>query len=119
MRRVRPCQAKGASAPHYSSWRISKECGVLALEIAKESRATKDRSRIARSHPADELGKPKVGSVPYPWRTAHAWLRGRPVDGLEIHGAGRASVARLENVPSQPRAGDCRDRSVCGADRDL
>src|SRR5262249_9063191 len=24
--RVRPCQAKGASAPHYSSWRISKEC---------------------------------------------------------------------------------------------
>src|SRR6516162_3197377 len=24
--RVRPCQARGASAPHYSSWRNSKEC---------------------------------------------------------------------------------------------
>src|SRR5262245_61579061 len=56
---------------------------------------------------------------PDPWRTADAWLRGRPVDGIEIHGAGRPSVARLENVPSQPRAGDRRDRSVCCADPDL
>jgi glutathione S-transferase len=28
---VRPCQAKGASAPHYSSWRISKECAEDVL----------------------------------------------------------------------------------------
>jgi CBS domain-containing protein len=29
--RVRPCQAKGASAPHYSSSRISKECAEDVL----------------------------------------------------------------------------------------
>src|SRR6516165_6008761 len=47
---------------------------VLALEIAEEARAAKDRSRVARSHPTDEQGKPKMGSVSDPWRAADAWL---------------------------------------------
>jgi hypothetical protein len=48
--------------------------GVLALEIAEAGRAAKDRSRIARSHPTDEQGKPKVGSISDPWRAVDAWL---------------------------------------------
>src|SRR5262245_50389004 len=47
---------------------------VLALEIAKAERATKDRSRIARSHPTNEQGKPQVGSISDPWRAVDAWL---------------------------------------------
>jgi hypothetical protein len=37
--------------------------GILALEIAAAGRAAKDRSRVARSHPTNEQGKPKVGSI--------------------------------------------------------
>src|SRR4029077_3196126 len=55
--------------------------GVLALEIAEAGRAAKDRSRVARSHPTNEQGKPKVGSISDPWRAVDAWLGGCPVDG--------------------------------------
>jgi len=48
--------------------------GVLALEIAEEGRAAKDRSRVARSHPTNEQGKPKVGSISDPWRAVDARL---------------------------------------------
>src|SRR5215831_7498081 len=82
--------------------------GVLALEVAKAGRAAKDRSRIARSHPKDEQGKPKVGSVSDPWRAVDAGRCGRPVDGVEIHGAGSAALAKLEDILSQQRAGDRR-----------
>src|SRR5271156_3628661 len=36
-------------------------CGLLALEISEKSRATENRSRPARSHPADEQRKSVVG----------------------------------------------------------
>src|SRR5215468_883805 len=55
----------------------------------------KSRNRAARPHPTDEQGKPEVGSIPHPWRAADAGLRGRPVDGLEIHGAGWPVIAKL------------------------
>src|SRR5215831_7345047 len=80
--------------------------GVLALEIAEAGRTAKDRSRVARSYPTDEQGKPKVGSISDPWRAVDARLCGRPVDGLEIHGAGWVAVAGLEYILPQPRAGD-------------
>src|SRR5258708_34176194 len=61
-----------------------------------------------------------MGSVPDPRRTADAGVRGCPVDRLQIHGAGwDAAFAKLEDVPSKPRAGDLRHRSVCGSDPDL
>src|SRR3982074_3363130 len=38
-----------------------------------------------------------------------AGVRGCPVDGLQTHGAGRsAAFAKLEDIPSKPRAGDRR-----------
>src|SRR5262245_54185646 len=48
--------------------------GVLALEIAAAGRTTKDRSRVARSHPTNEEGKSKVGSISDPWRAVDARL---------------------------------------------
>src|SRR5438132_1398121 len=92
----------------------------LALEIPKAGRAAEDRSWPARSHSTDEQGKPAVGRVPDPWRALDAGVRDCPVDGLQIHGAGRdAAFAKLEDIPSKPRAGDRRHRSVCGSDPDL
>jgi hypothetical protein len=42
------------------------------LENAAAGRAAKDWSRVARSHPTDEQGKPKMGSISDPWRAADA-----------------------------------------------
>src|SRR5262245_51060678 len=98
----------GGSAGDYPSLAPGGLQGVLALEVAKEGRAAEDRSWSARAHSTDEPGKPDVGSAPDPWGAVDARLRGRSVHGLEIHAAGWASVARLEDVLAQPRAGHCR-----------
>src|SRR5260221_5704555 len=79
---------------------------LLASEIPKASRAAEDRSWPARSHPTDQQGKPAVGRVPDPWRALDAGVRGCPVDGVEVHGAGSVAVARLEDILPEPRAGD-------------
>src|SRR5262249_6495097 len=100
--RRRACRSTG----DYPSMASCGLHSILALEIAEEGRAAKDRSRVARSHPTNEQGKPKVGSISDPWRAADARLCGRPVDGVEIHGAGWVAVARLEDILPQPRAGD-------------
>ena len=47
---------------------------VLALEIAEAGRTAKDRSRVARSDPRNEQGKPKLGSISDPWRAVDARL---------------------------------------------
>src|SRR5262249_50648422 len=57
--------------PSLASWRLY---GTLALEIAEAGRAATDRSRVARSYPTDEQGKPKVGSISHPRRAVDAWL---------------------------------------------
>src|SRR5215470_10501673 len=103
------CDA-GGRARDYPSLAPGGFQGVLVLEVAKEGRAPKDRSWPARSHSADEPGKPDLGSAPDPWRTADAGVRGRPVLRLEIYAAGeRASVARVEDLFAQPGASDRRD----------
>src|SRR5260370_34459334 len=80
---------------------------LLAWEIPKASRAAEDRSRPARSHPTDQQGKPAVGRVPDPWRALDAGVRGRPVDGLQIHGARwDAAFAKLEDISANPSAGN-------------
>src|SRR5262252_8452616 len=48
--------------------------GFTAFWRWKSRKRAKDRSRVARSHPTDEQGKPKVGSISDPWRAADAWL---------------------------------------------
>src|SRR6266403_5039702 len=76
---------------------------LLASEIPKAGRAAEDRSWLARSHPTDQQGKPAVGRVPDPWRALDAGVRGCPVDGVEVHGAGSVAVARLEDILPEPR----------------
>jgi hypothetical protein len=64
-----------------------------------KSRKRAGRPKIDRG--LRDLIQPAVGRVPDPWRTPDAWLRGRPVDGLQIHGAGwDFAFARLESRPS-------------------
>jgi 5-methylcytosine-specific restriction protein A len=50
-----------------------------------------------------------VGRIQDPWRAADARVRSRPVDGLEIHGAGsEAAFSNLEDISSKSRWGDRR-----------
>src|ERR1700720_4474601 len=82
---------------------------LLASEIPKASRAAEDRSWPARSHPTDQQGKPAVGSVPDPWRTLDAGVRGCSVEAQKMHGARwTAAFAKRENISSKPRAGNRR-----------
>src|ERR1035437_6365215 len=66
----------------------------------------------------DEQGKPAVGRVPDPWRTADARVRSRPVDGLEIHGASsQPAVSNLEDISSKSRtksAAASSNNTACG-----
>ena len=41
---------------------------------SRESGPGQNRSRVARSHPTNEQGKPKVRNISDPWRAADAWL---------------------------------------------
>src|SRR5258708_40154119 len=91
----------------------------LALELSKAGRAPEDRSWPARSHPTDQQGKPAVGRVPDPWRDLDAGVRGCPVDGVEVHGAGSVAVARLEDILPEPRAGDTGRSYVSSADPEV
>src|SRR5205807_6716900 len=59
---------------------------VLAVEIPLAWRPTEDRRGPARADPADERGKPAVGSAAHPWRAAQARLRGRSVERREWDG---------------------------------
>src|SRR5260221_13292480 len=97
--------AGGSTGDHPSMASRGLE-GFLALEIPKAGRAPEDRSWPARSHPTDQQGKPAVGRVPDPWRALDAGVRGCPVDGVEVHGAGSVAVARLEDILPELRAGD-------------
>src|SRR5262249_23010022 len=64
----------GRSTRDHSSLASCRFHGVLALEVAEADRAAKDRSRVARAHPTDEQGKPKVGSISDPRRAVDARL---------------------------------------------
>ncbi len=76
----------------------------LALEIPNAGGAAEDRLWPARSHPKDEQGKLAVGRGPNPWRVPDAGVRGCPVDGLQIHGAGWGTAfAKLEDISSKSR----------------
>jgi hypothetical protein len=50
--------------------------------------------------------KPTAGRIPDLWRASDAWLSGRSVDGLEIHGAlSESAVADLEDFSAKSRIG--------------
>src|SRR5262245_25378940 len=47
-------------------WHRAGFTALWRWRFAKAGRTTKDRSRVARSHPTNEQGKPKLGSISDP-----------------------------------------------------
>src|ERR1700726_3661470 len=90
---------------------------ILAMEI--ESAGWQANSSVG-DPPADlrdEHCQPAVGSASDPWRTPQARRRYRPDERGQVHGqATRPAVARLEDVPPQPRRRDRCDGYVRRAD---
>jgi hypothetical protein len=87
---------------------------LLALEIATAQRPAKDPRGHSPPHSRDERCQPLVGSAADSRRTAQAWDRYRPDHGCKIHGPEKAAtVARLEDLPSQSCPRYRVDRPVC------
>jgi hypothetical protein len=100
----------GNRYPLASRWFSS----LLAFEITRARRPAKDPRGHSPTHSRDERCQPLVGSATGSRRTAQARDRCRPDHGCKIHGQKKAAtVARLEDLPSQ----SCRryriDRLVC------
>ena len=76
--------------------------------------------RHSQSHPPDQSGKSSLGCAAYPRRVAQARYRGRLVECRQVHGATmRATVTKLEDLPSQSRPRHRCYRSIRCADHRL
>src|SRR4030095_8213434 len=63
---------------------------------------------------------PVMGRPAHPRRAAHAWLRGRGVDRLQVHGqTPRTAIADVADIPAQPCEYNCGGRPLCGSDPDV
>src|SRR5262249_1684800 len=81
---------------------------VLALEIPEPLRPTNCTVGNSPADPRDEHRQPVVGSAENPWRTSQAWHRDRPDQRRQVYGAEEGpSLARMEDVPSQPCGWHC------------
>jgi hypothetical protein len=90
---------------------------ILALEITTAQRPAKDLRGHSPPHSRDERCQPLVGSATDSRRTAQARDRRRPDHGCKIHGQEKtATVARLEDLPSQSCRRHHVDRPVCRPD---
>src|ERR1700737_2930233 len=90
---------------------------ILALEI--ESAGWQANSSVGdpQADPRDEHRQSAVGSASDPWRTPQARRRYRTDQRGQVHGqATRPAVARLKDIPPQPRGWDRRDGYVRRAD---
>src|SRR6201995_771465 len=90
---------------------------VLAVEVAAPWRPTNCSARDTHAYPRDEHCQSAVGSAADAWRTPQARHRYRTDQRGQVHGqAKRPAIARLEDVPPQPRRWDRCDGSVRRAD---
>src|ERR1700757_3117959 len=90
---------------------------VLALGIAAPQRPANGTGGDPPADPRDEHRQPAVGGAENPWRTSQARHRDRPDQRRQVHGAeAGASLAGMEDVPSQPCRWHCRDGPLRGAD---
>src|SRR6476646_8518373 len=90
---------------------------LLALEIASACRQAQRPARNSATDPGDEPCQSALGRSPHPWRTPQARHRRRPDLSRQVHGAAKTtSLARLENVPSQPHGWHRLDRPLRGSD---
>jgi hypothetical protein len=87
---------------------------LLALEITTAQRPAKDPRGHSPAHSRDERCQSLVRSAADSRRTAQARGRRRPNHGCKIHGQKKAAtVARLEDLPSQSCRRYCVNRPVC------
>src|ERR1700726_1732849 len=90
---------------------------ILALEIESAGWQANSSVGDTQADPRDEHCQSAVGSASDPWRPPQARHRDRPDQRGQVHGqATRPAVARLEDVPPQPRGWDRCDRYVRRAD---
>jgi hypothetical protein len=90
---------------------------LLALEIAAPRGPTKNARRHSPAHSRDESRQPIVGSATHPRRAAQARHRCWPDHSGKVHGEEKAAtVAGLEDIPSQPCGCHCIDGHACRPD---
>src|ERR1700726_310963 len=90
---------------------------ILAMEIESAGGQANSSVGDTQADPRDEHCQSAVGNASDPWRTPQARRRYRTDQRGQVHGqATRPAVARLEDVPPQPRRRDRRDGSVRRAD---
>src|ERR1700722_12756680 len=90
---------------------------ILALEIESAGWQANGSVGDPQAYPRDEHCQSAVGSASDPWRTPQARRRDRTDQRGQVHGqATRPAVARLEDVPPQPRGWDRCDGYVRRAD---
>src|SRR5262249_40375507 len=89
------------------------------MEVALSSRQAKS---APRNPPVDPEYKPHqsvLGRAPDPWRTPQARHCNRSDLGRQVYGETQeTSLARMEDVPAQPRRWDCHG-SLCRPDNFL
>jgi hypothetical protein len=79
---------------------------LFGAGVTAASRSPCPGGQYPKSCSAHQSGEPALGCAAHPWRAAQARHRRRSVDGSQVHGATTwASVAELEDLPSQSRAG--------------
>lgn len=77
---------------------------AVALEVASQRRAAKDRCRTAHVDPSDVSRESVVGSTAHPWRAAEARVRCFPSNDLALHRHVTAQPrSNVEDVPAQSR----------------
>src|SRR5262249_35175021 len=90
------------------------------MEVALSSRQAKSATR---NPPVDPEYKPRqsvLGRAPDPRRTPQTRHRCRSDLGRQVYGnTQETSLARMEDVPAQPRRWDCRNGSLCRPDNFL
>src|SRR5215471_5728339 len=90
---------------------------VLALEIPEPLRPTNCSVGNSPADPRDEHRQPVVGSAENPRRASQARHRDRPDQRRQVYGAEEGpSLARMEDVPSQPCGWHCRNGPLRRAD---
>ena len=83
---ARPAQPVApGSAGHDHALASSRVSSILALEVSRPVGTPQDQWRTARTHSAAEPGEPALGCAPHSRGIAQAWVRGRRVDGLQVH----------------------------------
>src|SRR6201993_3711195 len=87
------------------------------MEVAISRRQTEGPARNPPINPRHEPRQPVLGALADPRRTAQARHRRGSTLGHQIYGETQETpVARVEDLPAQPRRRDCRNGSLCRSD---